>query len=506
MNSAQQASPPPDASNGVRPASFATNVLQLVVGSAAAQVLAFALAPVISRLYAPETFGAAASFAAVLTILSSMATLRYEQAILLPQDDRRAGAVALASLLVVLVICTLLCALLALLRGSALDARLRDLVAAPDLLPLAVLLSGITVVLTYWSIRQEKFRLLSRNRMVSASVAEAGRLGLGLLGRDLASSLIVANVVGVLAGVGALAHGLRRQLGPVVRARFSEALEALYQYRKFPLFASWAGLLLTLSRQLTPLVLGSFFSAEIVGFYAQANRITITPLLLLSSAITQVFARNAARARIEGDLARLTTGTLRNLLRLAWYPAVALLLLGPELTAWFLGAPWATAGRYAQILALWMLTTLMSDPLAALYAVLERQELGMALNLALLVLRVGGLAVGGLHGDPILAMRLFAGSGAALNLVQIVVLLRLAQGRLLPSLRTALRCLAYSVPLLVLTALRPLMGDTAIVAVLIALAGGLCYAGLWAATDGQLRALAVDLWQGVWRGRRRARG
>ncbi len=495
----------PQAREEPRPARFALSVLQLVTGAAATQVLAFVLTPFIARFYLPETFGVAATFAAALTILSTVITLRYELAILLPETEHKAASVAWGSLLVVVVLSGLLSLAILLWRGEPRLAAIWELISLPELLPLGVLLSGVTSVLIYWGIRHERFALLSTNRVVSASVAELGRLALGWLGHSTVASLIVANLVGVLAGIGVLAQGMRHQVGALARARLTEALASLYQYRKFPLFASWAAVLHTLSHQLTPLVLGVFFASQVVGYYAQANRVTITPIILLSGAITQVFARSAARARTEGNLGALTTATARNLMRVAWYPAIVLLCLGPDLIAWFLGEPWIEAGRYAQILSLWMLTTMISEPLAALYAVLERQELGLALNLALLALRIGGLAYGGWRGDPILALVLFAGSGVALNLGQVFLLVRLAQGRLLPTLGTALLCLAFSVPLLLLTAARPLMGGSPGVAVILALAGGLCYAALWVIGDRQVRGLAAEMWQSrkAWRGRSR---
>jgi lipopolysaccharide exporter len=498
MSESATAAAAPPARDGAPPARFAASVLQLVSGAALAQVLALALAPVIARLYAPDTFGAAATFAAMLTILNAVVTLRYEMAILLPESDRAAAGLAWGSLLVVAVLSALLYLLIA-LGGPVPEGSVFAVIPHVELLPLAVLLGGITMVLIHWGIRQERFGLLSANRVVSASVAEVGRLVFGVLGHDVPGSLIVANIIGVATGILVLVGGIRRQLNLFMQTRVAEALSGLRDYVKFPLFASWATVLNALSHQVTPIVLGIFFAAHVVGHYAQANRITVTPLILMSAAITQVFSQGAARARREGTLASLTTATARNMLRLAWYPAVALFLLGPELTTWFLGAQWAEAGRYVRILSVWMLITLVSDPLSALYAILERQEIGLGLNITVLVLRVGGLVVGGLRGDPILALTLFAGTGALLNLGQVVLLVRLAGGRLLPTAGTALLCLGFTIPLLLLKLARPLAGTAPIVALFIMLAGGLCYGGLWLATDHSLRGLVHETLRGLGR-------
>ena len=493
------------ASNKAPPARFAANVLQLVSGAALAQMLAFGLTPVIARLYSPETFGAAATFAAALTILNAIVTLRYEMAILLPESDRAAAALAWGSLLVVALLSGLLYLAIALYRPVP-EGSVLALIPHLELLPWAVLLGGITLVLTHWGIRQGRFGLLSTKRVASATVAELGRVAFGVLGHDVPGSLIVANIIGVGMGILVLIGGIRRQLEILARPRLAEALLGLREYRKFPLFASWATLLNALSHQVTPLVLGLFFAAGIVGHYAQANRITVTPLILMSSAITQVFAQSAARARRDGTLPGLATATARNILRLAWYPAVALFLLGPELTIWFLGAQWAVAGIYVRILSVWMLVTLVSDPLTALYAILERQEIGLGLNITLLAMRVGGLVIGGLRQDPLLALALFAGMGALVNLGQVVLLVRLAGGRVLPTAGTALLCLVFTLPLALLTWARPLAGPSPGVAVYVALAGALLYGGLWLAADKILRGLVGDTVRGLQRRLSAARG
>lgn len=482
---------------------FALHVLQLASGGAVTQLLAFALAPIIARLYAPETFGAAATFAAVLTILTSIVTLRYELAMLLPERDREAAAIGWGALLAVMVFCGALAALAFVANGHGV---LGGLIPHRELLPAALLLGGVTLVLVHWGMRQRQFSLLATSRVASASVAEAGRLAFGLLGRDFASSLIVSNMVGVGVGILVLVQGMRRTLGAFLGIRPGEAARGLRQYYKFPLYASWIAVLNTLSHQVTPLVLGVFFTAQVVGHYSQAQRIAATALLMLSSAITQVFSQSAARARHEGGLSELAESATRNTLRLAWYPAAALLCLGPELMAWFLGAPWREAGRYAQILSVWLLATFVSEPLSALYSVLERQELGLAMNVALLAVRIGGLVAGGLLGSPLLALALFAAGGALLNLAQIAVLLRLARGHAGPALRTALLCLVFSLPLVSLTLLRPLLGAAPHVAVYLAVVGGLCYGALWLAADRPLRVMAWRLVRNVRLPRLRHRG
>ncbi|OYT14961.1 MAG: hypothetical protein B7C24_15535 [Bacteroidetes bacterium 4572_77] len=69
---------------------FRKNFLSLFTGTAAAQAIPFLLEPVISRLFLPQEFGVFELYVAFVTIIGSIATLRYEMAIVLPAKNSNA--------------------------------------------------------------------------------------------------------------------------------------------------------------------------------------------------------------------------------------------------------------------------------------------------------------------------------------------------------------------------------------------------------------------------------
>lgn len=56
-------------------------------GATLAQGLSFILSPVTTRLFSPEVFGDTSVFASITSIVGVIICLRYELAIVLPQDD-----------------------------------------------------------------------------------------------------------------------------------------------------------------------------------------------------------------------------------------------------------------------------------------------------------------------------------------------------------------------------------------------------------------------------------
>ena len=70
----------------VAQSAFVRNVMVVMTGTAVAQVIGFALSPVVSRLYTPSDFGVFGSFGAVAGVIAAAATLEYTQAIMLPKS------------------------------------------------------------------------------------------------------------------------------------------------------------------------------------------------------------------------------------------------------------------------------------------------------------------------------------------------------------------------------------------------------------------------------------
>jgi len=69
-------------------------VLKLAGGTAGGQVITVAAAPILTRLYGPESFGVLATFASILVLLNVMSSLNDKLAIAVPVDDDEAVALA----------------------------------------------------------------------------------------------------------------------------------------------------------------------------------------------------------------------------------------------------------------------------------------------------------------------------------------------------------------------------------------------------------------------------
>ena len=72
-------------------------------------------------------------------------------------------------------------------------------------------------------------------------------------------------------------------------------LEAAKKYRRFPLFSSWAGVLLTASASLGNIVFTTLYGAAVGGFLFLGDRVLMQPLRVSGNALLQVFVGEAGR-------------------------------------------------------------------------------------------------------------------------------------------------------------------------------------------------------------------
>lgn len=177
--------------------SFAGNVLKLLTGSVFARGLGILVAPILTRLFAPEAFGVAALFASIAGIVGVVACLRYELSIMLPKTDEEAANLLGLSVCIVMII-TFIIALIVFFAGEYVAYLLKapELTKYLWLVPLSILISGILLSLNYWNSRTKHFGRLSMARIVSSTVTQTTKLGFGFAGYVSGGVLIGGLIAG----------------------------------------------------------------------------------------------------------------------------------------------------------------------------------------------------------------------------------------------------------------------------------------------------------------------
>ena len=330
------------------------NVLAIASGAMVGRAMVFAAAPVISRIYSPDDFGLLATFAAFLALLVAAASLRYEWAIPLAQDQSEArNLLVLGASLVVAI--GLVTGMVVLLAGP----QIADLVGAPDvapylwLLPLGILGGGLYKLLNFWAVRAEEYQAIGRTRVTRGFGQITTQIAVGAAGIT-PGGLMVGYLVGQTWGVGTLGRlTLRNSTAKWRGVTWGSLKRSAGRHRKFPIFALPASILNVGATSLPALFMVAIYSPKVAGFLFFALRTMRVPFELIARAVGQVYHGEVSKiARTKGAgvsslLGRFTT----RLLLVGAAPAALLIFAGPALFEFVFGQEWRVAGQYARFLA-----------------------------------------------------------------------------------------------------------------------------------------------------------
>lgn len=372
----------------------------LGTGAAIGQAAVVGATPVLARMYDKEDFGALAVFLAASGVAIVVSSLRYEQAILVAEEDREAGAVVKisAGLVVLTVLAT---AVLALAGGP----MLAEATSTPELerllwlLPPVVGLGGAHQILVAWATRVGAFRSLSQSKAA---------VGISLAASQILLGWWIHGPVGLVAGVGVswlvgIVFLLPAASG-MGRAGDHEAMAVARRFRRFPQFSLWASLLNRGALEIPAVALAMLHGPEVAGAFLLANRVVATPTRLVTESAYQVYVNEASRLHREApeNLHTLFVRTVRRLSLLSIPPALFLAVLGPRAFTLVFGAEWTEAGEYVRVLALVLIAMLVTQPVASTLWIAERQDLQLLREVARFVLvLVGFLAVWLIGASPV---------------------------------------------------------------------------------------------------------
>lgn len=321
--------------------------------TAAGQLLTIGSLPAYSTVFDPGTYGEYVIFVGVFAVVSVIAGLRYDSAIVLPLND--GAAVSLSGLVMSIA-----------LAVSALIAAASLLSSAPALaayrwppfavhvgygLAAATLVGAMQRCLSAWSVRRRRFLSMGVGQFVFCLMSIVAQLSFVRV-MDQLSALIWGFVLALIAQTACLsgaASKIRRELeggAPPWRAMRLAARK----YRRFPTYMVGYALASSVRDRLVQVVLGIGASADIVGRFGLAYRVMFAPNSLVYSAVSPVFFAIASRGS-RSSVGRFAAALVEAAFVALVVPYTAFAIEAPALSDALLSRKWHGTGPYLQALA-----------------------------------------------------------------------------------------------------------------------------------------------------------
>lgn len=401
----------PALKNKLRSHSFAKNTLYLVLGTGGGAALLILATPFLSRLYSPESFGALAVYASTLSILLTISSLRYELAIVLPEDDH-VSANLIAICFSLLLLTTIIISTCIWNFGS----QFVRWVQAPQLepylylFPFGILGGGAYQILSYWAIKKGAFPVAARTRFAQGVGTVIPQLSFGFA-TGSTIGLLLGETLGRFSGTLLLLRFAKRNL-PIKSISIQGMREAATRYVQFPLLNSPASILTALSTQAPAILLSHFYNPEVAGYFALTSRILQAPATLLGQAVGQIFLSRAAGLKEKESLTLLTQRTAIVLFAVGLPVFAFFIYAGGDIFSTIFGEKWRQSGVYATLLAPWYLLWLIANPLSNLFTVREWQLSALLYAALECIIKVSSILIGARYSETTAVS--FLGVSAAL--------------------------------------------------------------------------------------------
>ena len=406
---------------------FAQNVLRVLGGAVAAQVLVLAAMPLLSRIYSPAAFALSQSFTSIIGTLMAVACLRYDVALTVSRRDETPSLLVLCagiifiSVTVLLLLSHLVSHQSAVLFNTAVLSRLGFLSAV------GLTASTALNALTFLLIKDRLFAQMAATRVIQSVAFVTVAMMIGILGKNVAGVVVADVTARSLAFLMTLAFCIPI-IGKLGHVGVLSGIPGIARkYRNFPLISLPGGLLGSLGSAFNTIWMLALFDATTAGSYAIVERIISAPVALIASAVAQVYQAEIVSAR-TADPALAMEGFMRLArmqVRIGAIPFTLLFLLSPYALPLLLGAQWRQAGLFCQILAPFLFIVFVTFPFNMVLTVLERQHLQLSWEAIRFVLVSGcWVAAKVLRATPVEAVAATAVAGGVSSLIYLAIVYR----------------------------------------------------------------------------------
>lgn len=342
-------------------------------------------------------------------IVSVVATAKYDMAIVLPKSDDHAKKLfVLSTGIAVIVSLLLLITLIFIIYFVSLPENLASAKSSFFLLPVGVLLIGVTQSLHYYFNRKGNFIDLAKGRILRSIGYSFSTITMGIV-KPMGFGLALSDSVGYLAN-NLYLLSKERGILKMIKTPYSEIKSIAKRYSNFPKFLIVSGLFEKGSSQTPILFLSNLFNSTMsAGYFSFAQRIIVTPADLLARAISDVFRQKASyEFNQNGNCSVLFKKTLKRLLIIGIVPFCIGYFIIVDLFTFIFGPDWSVAGEYAKIMMPMFFLQFIVSPLSIVFVVAEKQKYDLLLQVFLFIAVVASFIIGHYYGNEIqLSIKLF---------------------------------------------------------------------------------------------------
>ncbi len=333
--------------------------LSLLAGA----IMTFIALPVLTRLYSVADFGAYGIALAIVSVLSTVANLRLDQALLVADEQDKKSLIFEGA-----VFSTGIAMISGIVISVILNVEMAGAVAT------GVLANTLIQSLYNYQFSAHKEYFCAGLNIFRSAIVVAVQLSLPLVMQiSLVNSYNLSSVIMIVA---VLLYLLKHQL-------YQGSWQAFKHYKDFIYANTPHALLNSFSHNLPYYVVSHFVGVQAMGFYAIVERTLRVPINLISQTLRQFFILKFKTT--DSNQSALKASVLLSLVSL---PLFAIFFILPEsLYLWVFGREWVGISSYFQILALGYWAIFCNPPSSAFLIAKRNSQVLFKLQIVELIIK-----------------------------------------------------------------------------------------------------------------------
>ncbi len=376
---------------------FVNNFITMLTGNTISQLIPFLIASFLTRIYLPSEFGLFSNVLALSTLFGIVSCGRLELAIPLPKEKNESQDILFTALFFTLVI-TLLSFIIFLFKNQiGIFYKDNDLSNYLIYIPICVLSFGLLGVTNNWILRNNQYKVLSTIKIIQSVINNFGSLLFGFIGFGIH---------------GLLFAWLLSQFIPVIYILFKEKISwkkdrftfgtiknVLKKYKDFPLINSLHAFTDIFATQVILFwMISAFFGEDNLGLFAQMNKYIKAPIVLITSAVSQVFYVEVSKAiNDKRQIMPYLKQALKTTIFFAVPFSLVILFFAPQLFSIYLGKKfidYGLAGQMAQAILPILFLMFLISPISGLPILFKRQAKAFSMSVFGYTISIIGLFIG----------------------------------------------------------------------------------------------------------------
>lgn len=350
--------------------------------------------PILTRLYEPDNYSAWIVFFSVWVLFSAIATLRFELAVVLPEEKSEAASLWIACFIASITVGVVSWGVVYLCSESMLGHFHLDLKDYLPLLSIWVGSAGCYQASMGWFTRNKMFGCYALGQFALPVFTIGLQVGLacfvdnGL--RELILGAVFAQVFVSLVAVGVV---LVRDGAEILQPCSWRGIgRQVSEHRVYPSYMTAYSLIATVRDRFVYFLIGNYSTRATAGYFGLAQRFVNVPNSLAGSALRPVYFQRFASLGFKS--VEREVYFLLFLITAAVIPVWMIFVLhADDLFALAFGEPWRSAGFYGVLLSIPAIPLLIGNWLDRGYDALGKQRVAFWLEMTFSVLSVGVLCV-----------------------------------------------------------------------------------------------------------------